>query len=326
MYWLIIVSEIWEGWVLPTDLVRQNLYHDHTTSTMRCISGTDATWSFVEGEPARASILMYHSVSDVAHSRFRRFTIAPHVFAEQMAYLYQHGYTPITVTQYIKALTQKTHTLPDRPVVLTFDDGFADFFTAALPRLKQYNFAATLYVATAFIGDTSRWLLYEREAARLMLNWEELTEISNSGIECGAHSHSHPQLDILPYIQAQNEIIQSRKLLEQHLYCEVSSFAYPFGYHTSRIRQLVREAGYTSACAADNTLCSNPYDPFSLARSIVSADMDMKTFANLLVDPELPPGGTNRIYVCARSALWRFSRRCIAATRYQLQAGGQSIR
>src|SRR5712692_5534407 len=109
----------------------------------------------------KVPILMYHSVSNHATKKFRQFTVSPALFADHMAYLYQHAYTPITITQLINARMQEKPTLPERPVVLTFDDGFADFFTEALPVLKLYSFVATLYVATSFINDTSRWLQQE---------------------------------------------------------------------------------------------------------------------------------------------------------------------
>src|SRR5437763_12299679 len=94
-------------------------------------------------EKKKVPILMYHSVSWIANSRFRQFTVPPVSFAEQMAYLHQQAYTPITVTQYVRALAQGEPVLPEHPVALTFDDGFADFFTEVLPVLKQYGFVAT---------------------------------------------------------------------------------------------------------------------------------------------------------------------------------------
>ena len=72
-----------------------------------------------------------------------------------MTYLRHHGYTAITVTQFAYIVTQGEAALPERPVVITFDDGFADFFTETLRILQQYNFTATLYIATGFIGSTS---------------------------------------------------------------------------------------------------------------------------------------------------------------------------
>src|SRR2546428_13081718 len=107
-------------------------------------------------EKKRIPILMYHSISCSSNPRFKQFTVPPTAFAEQMSYLYTHQYVPITVTQLVQARVKETFNLPERPVVLTFDDGYADFFTAALPVLKQYGFVVTLYVTTGFIGGTSR--------------------------------------------------------------------------------------------------------------------------------------------------------------------------
>ena len=201
-------------------------------------------------EKKKIPILMYHSISETGNARFRQFAVSPALFAEQMVYLHQHGYTPVTVTQFITARSQERAAFPVRPVILTFDDGFADFYSNALPVLRQYGFVATLYISTAFINGTSRWLRHEQETTRPILTWKQLTEIRSADIECGAHSHSHPQLDTLLSAAAREEIRQSKRLLEDYLGCEVCSFAYPFGYYTSGIRQIVREAGYTSACAS----------------------------------------------------------------------------
>src|SRR4051812_29614581 len=129
-------------------------------------------------EKKKVPILMYHSISQHASPKFQPFVVSPALFAEHMAYLHQNKYTTITVTQFVNALAQGASSFPERPVVLTFDDGFADFFTEALPVLKLYSFTATLYVATGFINSTSRWLQREGEATRSMLTWEQLTEVN----------------------------------------------------------------------------------------------------------------------------------------------------
>ena len=225
---------------------------------------------------------MYHSISSRASREFRKYTVPPWLFAEHMSYLAQLHYTPITVTQFTKAITDAKIGLPERPVILTFDDGFADFYTNALPVLEQYGFAATLYVATAFVGGTSRWLTRENESTRAMLQWSQLSEISAAGIECGAHSHSHSQLDRLPEAVAQGEIVLCKKILEDRLAQEISTFAYPFGYYTATLRQLVRAAGYSSACAVKNATSSTADDRFSLARLLVPVGMGVKGLAALL--------------------------------------------
>jgi peptidoglycan/xylan/chitin deacetylase (PgdA/CDA1 family)/glycosyltransferase involved in cell wall biosynthesis len=270
-------------------------------------------------EEQKVPVLMYHSISDHASPKFKQFVVSPKLFAEHMAYLHQHKYTPVTVTQFVAALTQSGSKLPERPVVLTFDDGFADFYTEALPVIKRYGFAATLYAATAFINGTSRWLQHEGETARPMLTWEQLREINASGIECGGHSHSHPQLDILSQAEAYNEIVQCKRHLEDHLDQEVSSFAYPFGYHTADIRRLVQEVGYTSACAVKYAMSSETTDPFALARLVVRPDTNVDALAALLGGHSSPVFAT--IYARARTPLWQLARRSSASMTRRLEEG-----
>jgi peptidoglycan/xylan/chitin deacetylase (PgdA/CDA1 family) len=262
-------------------------------------------------------ILMYHSISETASYKFRPYAVLPDLFAEHMAYLYQQGYTPITVSHLVSAWTQQLTELPERPIVLTFDDGFADFFSAALPVLKQYHFTATLYIPTAFVDGENRWLYPKQEANRPMLTWKQLSEISASGIECGGHTHSHPQLDILPDQTAWGEISRSKKLLEEHLGQEICSFSYPFGHHTDRVRQFVRVAGYTSACSVRHAFSSMADDPFALPRLMVRRTTNKEEFALLLADRHsLPLKVAYRIYSCAQIPVERMVRRYTGLNRW----------
>jgi peptidoglycan/xylan/chitin deacetylase (PgdA/CDA1 family) len=244
---------------------------------------------------------MYHSLSDRARPRFRKFALAPVLFAEQMAYLAQQRYTTLTVSQYVAARTAGM-ALPESIVVLTFDDGFADFYSEALPVLKKYGFVATLYVATAFVNDTSRFLRREQETARSMLTWDQLIEIVAAGIECGAHSHRHAQLDVLPRDIARDEIVRSKQLLEQKLSRPVASFAYPYGYYQAAVKHMVQGAGYSSACAVRYRMSSPADDAFALSRLIVTAETDLKRFVELMNgrSPQLHP-----VYERTRAWAWR---------------------
>ncbi len=140
---------------------------------------------------------MYHSISDQAQPRFRKYVVSSALFAEHLTYLHQQEYTTLTVSEYVHAIATGAR-LPQRVVVLTFDDGLADFYNGAFPLLKQYGFVATLYIPTAFVGETSRFLWRENEADRSMLSWSQLRDLSANGMECGAHSHRHLQLDVIP--------------------------------------------------------------------------------------------------------------------------------
>ncbi len=265
-------------------------------------------------------ILMYHSISDHASPKFKQFTVPSKLFAEHMAYLHQHRYTPMTVTEFMSAQTNVGTKLPERPVLLTFDDGFADFYTEALPVLKRYGFVATLYVVTGYINGTSRWLHHEGEADRPMLTWDQLREISASGIECGGHSHSHPQLDTLTPAEVSCEIVQSKRLLEDHLGQNVLSFAYPFGYHSASVRRQVQKSGYTSACAVRHAMSSaEAKDPFSLTRLMVKPDTSVDNLAALLNGRSSQLIST--MYLRARTPIWQIVRRSSALMKRHLQGG-----
>jgi peptidoglycan/xylan/chitin deacetylase (PgdA/CDA1 family) len=250
-------------------------------------------------------ILLYHSIAHESSPRFRPWTVTPQRFAEHTAYLQAQHYTTLTVTQ----LVQTVHSgdrLPERPVVITFDDGFADFYTEALPILQQHRCVATLYVATAFVGRTSSWLQQAGEGARPMLTWSQLNELHTCGIECGAHSHTHPQLDVLPRAEAWTEIMHSKRALEQRLGQPIATFAYPYGYHSATTIQLVQQAGFTSACAVKHAISTIRDNRFALARMFVFADTHVANLAALLEGRATP-------VTWARERLstkgWRIARR-----------------
>ncbi len=228
-------------------------------------------------------ILLYHSIAEQASRRWRHWTIHPEQFASQMANLDQLGYTPITVSQFVESMSDAGEALPERPIVLTFDDGFADFHSKALPVLQRFSFGATLYITTGYVGDSSRWLRAEGEADRPMLTWHQIDEIASANIECGAHSHRHKQLDLLPLSNAKDEIERSKAALEQRLGRRVASFAYPHGYYSDQIRQMVRDAGFSSACGVKHAISSLNDDRFALARIIVSGQTDIYQFSMLLI-------------------------------------------
>lgn len=256
---------------------------------------------------------MYHSISqsaDLADPGFKALCIPPALFAAQVDYLYRNGYTLLNVTQLIDAFTGKA-ALPERPVVLTFDDGYADFYYQALPVLSRYHLTATLYIATGFVGRTSLWLRWKEETGHPLLTWNQIVEISNSGIECGAHTHSHPKLDTLPLVMARNEIRRSKDLLEQYLGQQVTSFAYPYSYHTSGVRRLVKEAGFTSACAVNDAMCSDKANHFILDRLTVTPNMNICAFEALLTQEG--SSQLREVYIRARISASRTLRYCIAS-------------
>ncbi|MBN9391443.1 MAG: polysaccharide deacetylase family protein [Chloroflexi bacterium] len=253
-------------------------------------------------------ILMYHSISNEASPAFKPYTVAPEMFEKHLAYLSQHDYCALTVTQLAAILAKPVPAaeLPPRPIVLTFDDGFEDFYTCAWPALQRFKLPATLYVVAGGVGGTSTWLKREGESRRRMLSWDQLAELCAGGIECGGHSLTHPQLDLLPASRASREIIDCKLMLEEKLGRKIYSFAYPHGYHTRSIQRMVREAGYSSACAVKYAMSATNDDIWGLSRLFVSNQVDEQRLGQLLTGQNNPLIGPVKRWL---APAWRLKRR-----------------
>jgi peptidoglycan/xylan/chitin deacetylase (PgdA/CDA1 family) len=232
--------------------------------------------------PKTIPVLLYHSISDVATPAFRRWAVSPDLFTQHIAFMAGEGYTPLTVSDYAERLRQNKRALPQKPVVVTFDDGLGDFFSHAFPTLARYKFTATLYITTGYVGKTSRWLAPLGEGERPMMTWEEIREVQAAGIECGGHTISHPQLDLLTPAAAQKEIAGCKEKLEEKLKTAISSFAYPHGYHNKMVQRLTQEAKFSSACGVKDALSTPGDDLYGLARLIISHDTGVEELARYL--------------------------------------------
>jgi len=262
-------------------------------------------------------VLLYHSVAAGAPPEQRGWVTPPEVFAEHMAFLADRGYHTLTVSEYAALLNAPVTTAPPSTVVITFDDGFADFTEHAVPALTRYRLRATMYVVTGCVGGTSSWLESIGEDQRPMLGWSDLTDLAWMGFEIGAHTHSHPQLDIIGRGAAWDEVRRSRGVLEDRLSRPVRSFAYPFGFHGARIRALVERAGFTSACAVKDAISGPGDDPLAIARVIVPGDADVATLADLLEGRGRPQAWRGER---ASTKAFRVARRSAARAR-RLRAG-----
>lgn len=253
----------------------------------------------------RIPILMYHSVDKRCADAYRRWMVLPDEFDRHMEYLSSNDYSPIPVST-LAAFHKRGEKPPPRTVAITFDDGLRDFLTGAMPILQRYNFPATLYVVSGCVGQTSHWLGPVGEGGRPMLSWHELRDISSAGIEVGAHTVSHPQLDILGLAKAEAEIKGSKSALEDQLGQSVRSFAYPHGYYSRSTRRLVRDAGFTSACRVRHALASMTEDLYALSRIIMTSSIGVDDLHELLSGSALPVAPpTDRLV----SAGWRMARR-----------------
>lgn len=226
---------------------------------------------------APVPILMYHAVASAPSDATRDLSVAPEAFAEQMALIGDLGLTPVT-TAGLAAHWRHGGPLPARPVLITFDDGYEGVHRHALPVLARHGFPATLFVSTGWIKgayDTGGGL-------DTMLDWPQVRDLADTGVEIGGHSHTHPQLDQLDDAALRAELGHSTDILTAELGARPVSFAYPYGYSSRRVRQAVRAAGYGQALAVGNGLARRRQGPYALRRVTVRRGTGVEEFERLL--------------------------------------------
>jgi peptidoglycan/xylan/chitin deacetylase (PgdA/CDA1 family) len=252
----------------------------------------------------RIPILLYHSIAEDCDPRFREWAVSPHLFAAHMGHLAENGYRSLTVRELVDRVFERPLPLPARPVVITFDDGFADFHAAAWPALRRHGLRATVFVATGAVGGASTWLSPLGEGERPMLTWAQIAELGAAGIELGAHGHRHLQLDTVSSEEARADIVASKLALEEAT-GPVASFAYPHGYYTGSLRRLVERVGFAGACGVKDGMSSTEDDRFALARIVVRGGTDVESFGRIVWGEGTGVPGRRTV----RRGAWRALRR-----------------
>lgn len=206
-------------------------------------------------------ILMYHRVS--AEPDIPGLTVTPAQFERQLAFLKRRGYQGINLSQLADSLEGKI-SLPDRAVVITFDDGYQDNYTQAWPLLKKYGYSATIFLVSDFVGQDSS---FDRERpaqykASPLLNQAQIQEMAEAGIEFGSHTCTHRALPALTIPERKHELERSRQNLSALVNKEISSFAYPYSRLSEDIVAEVAAAGYRLAVAGKGAT----FEPYQLNR------------------------------------------------------------
>ncbi len=212
------------------------------------------------GAPARCvNILMYHSISD----RPGPTSISPALFRAQMEVLAECGYRAITLGEYVAWHSGKDD-LPAEVVVITFDDGFADFSIHAFPCLHDRQWPATVFLPTAKLGGQEDWAGADRPP-RPLLSWDQVCELGEKGIEFGAHSVTHADLTVLKEEELRREVLHSKHDIEQRTGRPVCSFAPPYGRSNGKVRAVLRTC-YQVAVGTRLARADRSCDLFDLPR------------------------------------------------------------
>jgi len=203
---------------------------------------TSAT-PFVNPSLSKIPILVYHSIApldptkpeDEMHAHYR---VDPVIFSEQMDYLKNNGYHPITFNTLVQAILNNTP-LPEKSVVLTFDDGWKNQYTYAVPVLEKDHIIATFFIITGYADG--KYPAY--------MSWNQIISLDKAGMEIGSHTVDHLNLKTITPDKVQFEITQSKARLEQELGHPITTFAYPEYGQNPAIQAALKAAGYVGARA-----------------------------------------------------------------------------
>lgn len=197
-------------------------------------------------------VLMYHRVNDF---RSNELSVRIDEFRKQVRWLHDMGFRNMRISE-LESLLERNEPLPDnRHVVFSFDDGYEDNFTTVVPILKEFGYTGMFYLATDFVGSEKMYPRDRKESGRVehnrILNWDQVSQMLKDGMEIGSHTMTHAILTEIPDETIWQEINGSKKTLEAKLDVDITSFSYPGGFLNDSLENMVRKAGYRSACAVD---------------------------------------------------------------------------
>lgn len=225
-------------------------------------------------------ILMYHRIAIDGPAALAQWRTAPAAFEEQLAHLRDNGWYGVSLSRLHQALHEGA-ALPERSVMLTFDDATRDFLDHAVPLLNRYGFPATLFVPVGHVGSAALWDAAHGDPAPL-LDWDEIRALRFRDVALGAHGVSHRPLTALHADEVVRELAEGRFRLERELDGEVRAIAYPYGAFDPAVRDAAFETGYRLAFSCADGLISQDADSVVLKRREVVGGMTLAHFAALI--------------------------------------------
>lgn len=221
-------------------------------------------------------ILMYHRVAPDGPAALARYRVTPEAFEAQMRCLRRNGFWGVTPERLLEALTLN-RPLPGRPVMITFDDGYADFQEHAWPVLKRHDFAPTLFVVTEKVGGAADWDAEAGDAAPL-LDWAQIRELAAEGVHIGSHGSSHRALTSLAVADIYREAIGAKSEILRRTGRAPTAICYPYGAADPIVEQVSEECGYRLGFSVRPGRASLASHPFRLPRVEISGFDDLDAF------------------------------------------------
>ena len=225
----------------------------------------------VPAEKVSLPILMYHHITHLAanaSATWRTLTVTPEAFEAQIKWLADNGYHTIYFSDLV-AYFRDGAPLPEKPIILTFDDGWTDDYRVAYPILRKHCMVGTFFPPVAWVN---------RSNGSKVMTWPMIEEMSRGGMEFGSHTIDHHLLNEQNAQQITEELVGSKAALEQHVIQPVVALAYPGGGHNPLAVSLVPEAGYGAAVGVKAGVEQARSDLFLLQRIAIPYSDDLKAF------------------------------------------------
>lgn len=198
-------------------------------------------------------ILTYHSLDSSGSVT----SIAPQIFEVQMARLSELQYRVVSLRQAVMERQEKGE-WPDKSIVLTFDDGYANVHKYALPVLVRHGFGATVFVVAGHVGRANDWAPPHGLGRQTMLSWNQVKDLADHGVEIGAHTLNHPDLSSLEAEAIEREIVGSAEEINSQLSEQVQTFAYPFGSISNEAVAVVSRTFRAACTTVHRRACDEP--------------------------------------------------------------------
>ena len=228
-------------------------------------------------------ILTFHSIDQTNSA----ISIDPSIFRNIVISLKSKGYETLLVSDVLEWLDGKKG-LPDRSVLLTFDDGFENIYNHAFPLLEEMEFNATVFLTSRYCGKTNDWPTQASSIPILpLLRWRQIKEMAQLGFDFQAHTASHPILTEISRESVIEEMVGCKLEIEDNLGKAVSYFAYPYGKFDNTVYELVTEH-FDAACSTTMGYINSKSDRYLLERIEMyyfSGSISSKIFASRLMPP-----------------------------------------
>ena len=245
---------------------------------MRSSMNSAGSWAALKSEfDRKLPVLMYHHVGPYRPGTYRPITISPEQFERQVQWLARRGYAGITSSDWLRWLREGKG-LPEKPILLTFDDAYADVAQFALPILKRYGFNAAVFVVTGRLGGTNTWDEGQGRGSLTLMTAEQIRFWAGQGVEFGSHGRTHADLTKLSAAEAEAEVVGSKSDLSELLGSPAISFAYPYGERNESVEKLIR-SHFDLAFGKEPGLNYLQDDPHAMRRAYVSAEDSLLEFA-----------------------------------------------